>query len=200
MFWDKIACIYDAFETAYNGKTNKLLCAKVHNLIGEDDSVLECACGTGMISEAIGTKCYNLIATDFSVNMLKQAKRKCSYLDNVSFYKADITNLKTRDDRFDIVVAGNVIHLLDDPKKALDELVRVCKPGGKVIVPTYVTGSMNSFNTSLINIFGKLGANFKETFTYDSYKQFINELGYDNVTFDIANGHMPCAIAIITKD
>ena len=42
------------------------------------------------------------------------------------------------DEAFDKVVAGNVIHLLDEPYKALEELIRVCKYGGYVIVPTYI--------------------------------------------------------------
>ena len=47
------------------------------------------------------------------------------------FKKADITNIKCKDERFDKVVAGNVIHLLPEPEKALRELERVVKPGGK---------------------------------------------------------------------
>lgn len=35
------------------------------------------------------------------------------------------------------VVAGNVIHLLDDPHAAIKEMMRVCRKGGKVIIPTY---------------------------------------------------------------
>ncbi len=42
------------------------------------------------------------------------------------------------DESFDVVIAANVIHLLDDPYKALSELDRVCRPGGKLIIPTYV--------------------------------------------------------------
>lgn len=36
------------------------------------------------------------------------------------------------------MVAANVIHLLDEPYKALAELDRVCRIGGKIIIPTYM--------------------------------------------------------------
>ena len=60
---------------------------------------------------------------------------------NVTFKKVDITNIKCKDERFDKVVAGNVIHLLPEPENALHELERVVKPGGKIIIPTYINMS-----------------------------------------------------------
>lgn len=59
------------------------------------------------------------------------AAKKCKSCGNVTFKRADITHIKCRDGRFDKVVAGNVIHLLPEPEKALRELERVVKPGGR---------------------------------------------------------------------
>ena len=50
MFWDTIAGVYDLFENIYNGKVNKKLCREVAELISAEDEVLECACGTGMLT------------------------------------------------------------------------------------------------------------------------------------------------------
>ena len=100
---------------------------------------------------------------------------------------------------WDKVVAGNVIHLLDNPVEALKELERVCKPSGKIIIPTYVnikkTGKLNI----LVSIFDKLGANFKKQFDYNTYKDFFEKAGYKQVEYRLVEGRMPCAIAIITK-
>lgn len=60
---------------------------------------------------------------------MKKARRLGIY--NISFAKRDMTALKDPDNRYDAVIAGNVIHLLDDPQKAFSELIRVTKPGGK---------------------------------------------------------------------
>ena len=131
MFWDKISPLYDLFEQVYNGKVYRGTGEKVAECIEPSDTVLECACGTGAISIYIAQRCRRLIATDFAVGMLRQAAKKCRKFENVIFRKADITHLKCKDNRFDKVVAGNVIHLLPNPELALHELERVVKPGGR---------------------------------------------------------------------
>ena len=80
MFWDIAANFYDIFEKYYNGEVNRKLALQVAEFIEKDDRVLECACGTGMITKAIAPKCRELIATDYSEGMLRQAKRNCASL------------------------------------------------------------------------------------------------------------------------
>ena len=171
MFWDKISPLYDLFENVYNHKVYADTGKKVAEFIDTTDEVLECACGTGAITVCIAEKCRRLIATDFAPGMLKQAARKCRKFRNVSFKRVDITSIKCRNDRFDKVVAGNVIHLLPEPGKALAELERVVKPGGRI----------------------------KKQFDMDSYRKFFNEIGYRDVEYYVVDGRMPCAIAVINK-
>ena len=71
MFWDQVSGLYDLFETIYNRKVYRGLGEKIAEQIKPDDLVLECACGTGAISRSIAPKCRQLIATDFSVGMLR---------------------------------------------------------------------------------------------------------------------------------
>ena len=138
MFWDQVAGVYDIFVNVINRKTHKILKEIVSDLIEPDDVVLECACGTGLLSAVIAQKCRRLTATDFSGEMLKKAEKNCTAFQNITFAKADITALAFPDCSFDKVVAGNVIHLLDNPLTALGELNRVCKDGGMLIIPTYM--------------------------------------------------------------
>ena len=199
MFWDKISPLYDLFENVYNHKVYAGTGKKVAEFIDPTDEVLECACGTGAITVCIADKCRRLIATDFASGMLKRAARKCRKHGNVSFKRADITNIKCRNDRFDKVVAGNVIHLLPDPGKALAELERVVMPGGKIIIPTYINMSKKSAGLA-VKFIEFLGADFKKQFDLESYKAFFQEMGYDNVEYHVVNGRMPCAIAVINMD
>lgn len=131
MFWDRVAGVYDLFADVYNRKVNRELCEQVASLMGMADEVLECGCGTGMLSAAIAPRCAGLVATDFSERMLVRACRKCAGVRNARFGKADITDLSYANGSFDKVVAANVIHLLDDPASAVRELARVCRPGGR---------------------------------------------------------------------
>ena len=198
MFWDTISPLYDIFENIYNGKVYIGTGKKVAQLIEPSDEVLECACGTGAISIYIAQKCRKLIATDFASGMLRRAAKKCRKYPNVVFRKADIMNIKCKDARFDKVVAGNVIHLLPEPEKALHELERVVKPGGKIIIPTYINMTKGS-GTVAVKFITLLGADFKRQFNLNSYKKFFEENGYTEVEYYVIDGRMPCAIAVITK-
>ena len=198
MFWDKVAILYDLFETIYNKKVYYGTWKKVAEYISNSDVVLECACGTGAITKYIVQKCKFIHATDYSDAMLKQTAKKCKNFNNISIEKVDITNLKYNDNSFDAVVAGNVIHLLSEPAKAFDELKRVTKPNGKIIIPTYINASKVSSSLA-VKFFEFLGANFKRQFDLESYKMFFKNLGYENVDYFIVEGRMPCAIAVISK-
>ena len=96
------------------------------------------------------------------------------------------------------MVAGNVIHLLPNPEMAMKELERVTKPGGKIITPTYINLSKRT-GVVAVKFITMLGADFKKQFDLDTYKQFFDDMGYENVKYNVVEGRMPCAIAIISK-
>lgn len=160
--------------------------------------VLECACGTSATSRHIAPKCRKLLATDLSIGMLRQTRKNRRAYQNIIIKRADMTRLKCRDNRFDKVVAGNVIHLLSDPHAAVKELERVCKPGGKIIIPTYINAS-EEVNGKAVRLLEIAGADFKRQFDIRSYRNFFEKAGYENVDFIIIDGRMPCAVAVITK-
>lgn len=199
MFWDRVAGVYDLFVNIYNRKVHEELKGTVAAEISEEDIVLECACGTGMLTEVIAPRCRQITATDFSEKMLRQTRKKCRMYSNVSVRHADILNLEDANHSYDVVVAANVIHLLDEPLKALGEIDRVCRPGGKIIIPTYMnkekTGEASQFSKTV----GKAGADFKQAFTLTTYKQFFANAGYEDVRYYMIHGRVPCAVAVITK-
>ena len=199
MFWDRVAGVYDLFADIFNKETHKALIAAVSSRITPYDAVLECACGTGLLTGAIAERCRTLLSTDFSANMLKRAKKKYGALPNVTFRQADILHLDEPDGQFDVVIAANVIHLLDEPYKALAELDRVCRSGGTIIVPTYMNRSEQGKTSGFVSTVGKAGADFKRQFTFDTYKQFIAAAGYDDVDYAYCPGRVPCAVAVIHK-
>ncbi len=198
MIWDKLSPFYDVFETIYNGKCYKGIAEKIKDYVTEDDIVLECACGTGLLTLPMAQKCKKLMATDYSVGMLRQTKKKVAKYANTKVRKASILELPFQDDRFDVVVAANVIHLLDEPEKAISELKRVCKPGGKIILPTYINNEKKNavIAAKVLSVFG---VNFKRQFSLASYKEFIASHDISQVEYSVVEGHMPCAFAIITN-
>ena len=200
MFWDQVAGVYDVFVNVINRKTHKQLRQIVSDLIEPEDDVLECACGTGLLSAVIAQKSGRLTATDFSKKMLKKAEKNCAAFQNITFSKADITALAFTDCSFDKVVAGNVIHLLGNPMTALGELNRVCKDGGMMIIPTYMNKNSKGKTSGFAATVGKAGADFKRQFTVDSYRQFFLDAGYSDVQIILADGCIPCAVAVMKKE
>ena len=175
-----------------------MLIKKTVSLFTDQDEVLECACGTGMLSAPVAGVCRHLTATDFSENMLKRAKKNCRESDNISFTHADIMNLPFEDNSFDKVVAANVIHLLDEPMKALGELRRVCRNGGQLIIPTYINRTKGGKTSGFAKTVGKAGADFKRQFTFDNYKEFFADAGFQKADYTFIDGKIPCALAVIT--
>ena len=199
MFWDSVAGVYDIFVNVINRKTHRALTGIVAELIQPGDRVLECACGTGLLTGVIAGKCGRLTATDFAPKMLARAKKNCAAFGNITFEQADITALRYPDDHFDAVVAGNVIHLLDQPMQALRELDRVCRPGGRLIIPTYMNRDGKGNTSGFATAVGKAGADFKRQFTAESYRQFFLDAGYPDVRIRLAEGRIPCAVAVMRK-
>ena len=196
MFWDKVSGVYDLFENIYNKSVYQSTGESVAKYIKNTDRVLECACGTGAISIFIAPVCKELLVTDYSVGMLKQAKKKLKNYDNIDYRRVDITDIEAEDNSFDVVVAGNVIHLLPDPQRAMNELTRVCKDGGRLVIPTYINGDEGT-NKLAVKFLEKLGASFKCQFDAESYEKFFEDMGYKNVTYEVVRGRMSCDIAVI---
>ena len=199
MFWDRVAPLYDAFENTVNRASYEGTALAVGQMIGPGDEVLECACGTGAISAAIAPVCARLVATDYSEGMLKQARKKLARFPHVVVEQADITDLHYADDSFDAVVAGNVIHLLPEPGDALKELKRVVRPGGTIIVPTYVIPKKR-VHTMFLRLISRFGVHFQERFDPASYRAFFERMGCTGVTYRVVRGRIPCVIASFTND
>ena len=59
------------------------------------------------------------------------------------------------------------------------------------------TNSLSKSGTAAVKFIELLGANFKRQFNFDSYKQFFTTMGYSDVTYEVVDGRMPCALAVI---
>ncbi len=73
----------------------------------------------------------------------------------------------------------------------------VCKPGGKIIIPTYMNKDNSGKTSGFAKTVGKAGADFKRQFTLETYKDFFKELGYSDAEFVMCEGRIPCAVAVI---
>jgi len=108
------------------------------NLIkpSSDASVLDVATGGGHTAIALA-KCVNqVVAIDITPEMLAEAKMASSQegLSNIAFRTEDVHNLNISDCQFDIVASRFAVHHFSDVNRALREMCRVLKPGGKFYI------------------------------------------------------------------
>ena len=100
------------------------------------DTVLDVACGGGIISCEFAKIVSQVTGIDLTPAMIEQAKslQKEKQLKNINWKIGDVLNLPFDDNSFSIVVTRYSFHHLIDPQKALEEMKRVCMPNGKVVV------------------------------------------------------------------
>lgn len=99
------------------------------------DFILDSSGGTGGFCDCLlqipETK---VVIADFSENMLEKAAAKYRGNTRISFVHSDIHQLPFDSGRFSKVYNLSALHFYDDAGKAVSELVRVCKPGGEVLI------------------------------------------------------------------
>ena len=103
---------------------------------GPGDTVLDVACGGGIIVCAFAPEVKHATGIDMTPAMLDRARQLAAEkgLANVSWDQGDVGSLPYADGAFDIVVTRFSMHHFLDPIGMLREMVRVCAPGGRVVV------------------------------------------------------------------
>ncbi len=199
-FWDRVAGLYDLAELT-NRRVNKAAVKRVAELVPEGAAVLDCAAGTGEFSLAAAKRAASVLATDLSRPMLDRAaaKAKRAGCGNITFALRDITALSEEDGSFDVAMAANVLHLLPQPEIAVGELWRVTRPGGRLILPTYLQGRTGAAAGELIKIYQGVGFHYERAFTPETYRNFLEGLGLGPVTLEVIEGRVPEGIAVLER-
>lgn len=103
-------------------------------LLPEDWVVGDLGCGTGHAAEALAPFVRRVVAVDDSPAMLDAARRRLSRFDNVDLRGGALEALPVADGELDAAVAILVLHHLPEPEKALAEVARSLKPGGRLVI------------------------------------------------------------------
>jgi ubiquinone/menaquinone biosynthesis C-methylase UbiE len=138
-YWERHAKRYDRSTRFLSRPVSRMLELSVDAARGKQ-RVLEVAAGTGLLTTAIAPVVGELIATDYATEMLSRldARARQANLRNVVCEQADLAALPYEPSSFDAVFAANVLHLVPDLDQALASLRRVLRPGGLLVVPTYL--------------------------------------------------------------
>lgn len=175
--YDRWAPVYDlVFGGVFsNGRRQAIVAAE--NIGG---LVLEVGVGTG-ISLPHYSKRTRLVGIDISEAMLEKARRRADQLklENVEeIAVGDAEALTYPDSAFDVVVAQYVVTAVPNPEKALDEFVRVVRPGGEIVIATRISangGLRDTIEKALMPITRRLG--WRTEFPWSRYEAWAKRNG-----------------------
>lgn len=175
VFWNRWAKRYDAAMSA-DRKTYEKIADRMKHTLTREMTVLELACGTGLLSVQLAGSVKMLEATDFSEDMIQQAKAK-KHSARLHFSVQDATDLPYTSGSFDAVIISNALHIMPCPEKALAEIKRVLKPNGILLAPTF-TAAGSVFGRLKIRLMELSGFRVFHKWTPEEYLNFLKENGF----------------------
>ena len=118
--------------------------------------VLEVGVGTGIALDGYPPYAH-VVAIDPSADMLKRAKKRVTEngWKHIELSLGDALNLDYPDNSFDYVTSFHVLTVVPDPYRMMSEMVRVCKPGGRIAITTHFQ-SANKAVAALNTIFNPI--------------------------------------------
>lgn len=162
--------------------------AVVHRMdCGPGERVLEVGVGTGL-SLPLYPRDVSVVGIDISSHMLAQARGRLARggLENVAgLMVMDAENMAFEDDSFDKVVAMYVASVVPDPERLVDEMRRVCKPGGQIFMVNHFH-SRNPILASVESLLAPLSKQlgFRPDFSLD---WFLGQTGLDAMNIHPVN-------------
>jgi 2-polyprenyl-3-methyl-5-hydroxy-6-metoxy-1,4-benzoquinol methylase len=134
-FWDFLAKNYDRGGDDPSGRQDLDI---IEKYLASGDTLLELACGTGTLSIAIAGQVKEIHAIDISSKMIALAQSKAAghHIENIHFVHTTLYDDRYKPESFDVVMAFNILHLLEDLQPALQRINELLKSGAIFISTT----------------------------------------------------------------
>src|SRR5581483_2202158 len=136
-------------------------------------TVGDLGCGTGQVSAALAPFVAHVVAVDGSAAMLRAAKERLHEFDNVDLRRGELEALPIDDGRLDAATVMLVLHHVAEPERALAEVARVLKPGGRVVVVDMLPHDREHYRQQMGHVW--LG------FAEDQVRAILGDAGFEHV-------------------
>jgi ubiquinone/menaquinone biosynthesis C-methylase UbiE len=200
-FWDKIARKYAKSPIknmkAYNETMDR---TKFH--LSEGDEVLELGCGTGSTALLLAGSVKRITASDISSNMIEIARNKAKdqHAGNVDFIQATPFDDTLKDGSFDVVLAFNFLHLLEETPAAMRRINRLLKPGGLFISKTICLAEQSRLLRVVVYVMRKLGfAPYVKFLKISELEDFITSENFQIIETGMFNPSSPSRFIVARK-
>jgi phosphatidylethanolamine/phosphatidyl-N-methylethanolamine N-methyltransferase len=166
---------------------------------GPGESVLEVGVGTGADLPEYPPSC-RVTAIDLSKAMLERARERVdpAHRSQVAFAQMDATRLAFADGSFDAVYAPHVVNVVPDPLAIGREMVRVCRPGGRVVLLNHFDGVPET--TNLTNrLVGRIANMFSVDWNL-RLDEFLSAAGLEAIAVESVNQPRLSSIVLCRKN
>ena len=137
---EKVERVYSSYASVYDQTFGRVFSQSRESAIRglpvrQGDRILEVGVGTGVALPLYPKHC-EILGIDLSHSMLEkaQAQIRQHQLNHVTLQQMDAGQMDLLDDSFDIVMAAYVVTAVPDYRKVVSEMIRVCRPGGRIIM------------------------------------------------------------------
>ena len=130
-------------------------------------------CGTGQLTETIAPYVRRVIAVDGSEEMLDAARRRLTNAPNVELRKGELEALPLTGGELDAAMLSLVLHYSPEPQRTLEEVARVVRPGGRVLVVDMQPHDREEYQHQMGHVW--LG------FAEKQISRFLTGAGFDDV-------------------
>ncbi len=142
-YWSRFAADFEEKNTYVVGKDNFDKLGTYLETFSDMGHLLELGCGNGTYTKILCSKADAIVATDYSDEMLATLPARLANYSNIRFQKENCFDLSFEPSTYDTVFMANLLHIIPEPEKALNECHRVLKPGGRLIVVSFTVETLS---------------------------------------------------------
>lgn len=201
--FDDVSTKYDRMNAVLSVGNDALWRIATTRAVGPaaGERILDLAAGTGTSSAALARNGAQVVAADFSPGMIAVGREKYADRSDIQFVEADATDLPFADEEFDATTISFGLRNVVRPKDALAEMLRVTKPGGRIVIcefstPTFgpMRAAYNLYLERVMPLVAGVASSNAEAYTYlnDSIRAWpsqpelaawLREAGYEHVAY-----------------
>ena len=180
-FWDGVADRYARAPIRDVAGYERTL-ERTRSHLARDHRVLEIGCGTGTTALRLADAAGRILASDASGNMIAIAQRKAldAGVENVTFVRSDLFGERLDEGApYDVVLAFNLLHLVEETDAALARVRELVRPGGLFVSKTVILGDGGLVFRVLVPLMRAIGkAPFVRFLRAAAFEEAVRRAGF----------------------
>ena len=194
--YQRLAPVYDLIYGVTLAPGRRLAMSRLAPEAGE--SILEIGVGTALGAVRYPRDC-RVVAIDLSPHMLERARARLvrRRVEHVALSRMDAAQLAFRDAQFDAIYAPYVLNVVPDPVRVAREMLRVCRPAGRIVLLNHFDDGQGS-SRQLTRLVGRLVSHIGVNWHVD-LQSFLQDAGLTPSSVELVNVPRVSSVVVCYK-